>query len=212
LTLDGLAQKHYLLFSSHGTYTISGGLEDPKKARDIADRIRADRRPSSALSARPATFSTDALVRPIELVQGNFSSTLWFHDRHSTHYVPRFGDGDPSFRNDRYITYLHRVDGYVEERLEPVSRTEDQPDLIEEWLYLHYQEEKKKGESLFGKRGLYFRYCAKPSWLIDYSPFLFTDWFKQIPHRSNSSASDWIMLTEGHDAGGFRSLPDRDDL
>jgi hypothetical protein len=210
LTLDGLAQKHYLLFSSHGTYTISGGLEDPKRARYIADRIRADKRPSSALSGRPATFSTDALVRPVELVQGNFSSTLWFHDRHSTHYVPRFGDGDPSFRNDRYITYLHRLDGYVEERLEPVSRTEDQPDLIEEWLYLHYQEEKKKGESSLG-REIFAIFCERP-WLIDYSPVLFTDWFKQIPHRSNSSSSDWIVLTEGHDAGGFRSLPDKDGI
>jgi hypothetical protein len=200
------------LFSSHGTYTISGGLEDQKRARDIADRIRADKRPSTAGPARAATFSSEALVRPVELVQGNFSSTLWFHDRHSTHYVPRFGDGDPSFRNDRYITYLHRLDGYVEERLEPVSRTEDQPDLIEEWLYLHYQEEKKKGESPFCEKEIFTVTFAKSSWLIEYWPVLFTDWFKQIPHRSNSSASDWIMLTEGHDAGGFRSLPDRDDL
>ena len=110
----------------------------------VANRIRADKRLST--SAKPATFSDEAIIHPVDLIQGNFSSTLWFHDRHSTHYIPRFGDGDPTFRNDQYLTYLHRLNGHVEERLEPIARTEDHPDVIEEWMYLHYQEEKKKGQ------------------------------------------------------------------
>lgn len=142
--MDALAQSHRLAFSSHGTYTIGGGLENQETARAVAQRIRADAKP--LVRARLATFSDEAFVRPVELVRGNASQTVWFDVRHSTHYVPQFGDGDPDFRNDRYLTYLHRVNGHVEERLEPVLRTEDDPSLIQEWMYLHYQEEKKKGE------------------------------------------------------------------
>lgn len=130
-----------------GVYSLQSGLEDSKRVALVAQRI-ADDKEDRQTTSRPSTFSDQGIVRDITLIQGEYTaSAIWFHPRLATHYEPIYGDGDPSFRNDDYLTYVYRLDGKVKERLEPVRRVEDRPDVMEEWLYLHWQEEKKKGES-----------------------------------------------------------------
>ncbi|KAJ9105751.1 hypothetical protein QFC20_004238 [Naganishia adeliensis] len=144
LTFDALPMKHYLAMTSDGVYSLQNGLEDPKRAALVAQRIADDKEGPQVIST-PSTFSDQGRVRNITLVQGKYpAGALWFQPRHATHYEPIYGDGDPSFRNDDYLTYVYRLDGEVKERLEPVRRVEDRPDVMEEWLYLHWQEEKKK--------------------------------------------------------------------
>lgn len=132
-----------------GVYSLQNGLEDPKRGALVAQRI-ADDKEDLRTTAHLSTFSDQGKVRDITLVQGKYpAGALWFHPRHATHYKPIYGDGDPTFRNDDYLTYVYRLNGEVKERLEPVRKVEDRPDVMEEWLYLHWQEEKKKGESSY---------------------------------------------------------------
>jgi hypothetical protein len=147
LAFDALAQKHFLAMTQNGTYALSSGLNDHKRAGLIAERIISDKQSDDETSRLPSTFSGLGQVRDISLVQGNYTTgSLWFHSKYATHYVPTYGNGDPSFRNDDYLTYVYRLNGRTQERLEPVSKVEQRPDVSEEWLYLHWQEEKKKGE------------------------------------------------------------------
>lgn len=147
LAFDALAQKHFLAMTRNGTYALSSGLDDHKRAGLIAERIISDKQLDDETSRLPPTFSDLGQVRDISLVQGNYTTgSLWFHSKYATHYVPTYGNGDPSFRNDDYLTYVYRLNGRTQERLEPVSKVETRPDVSEEWLYLHWQEEKKKGE------------------------------------------------------------------
>jgi hypothetical protein len=140
--------KHYLLMAPSGVYSLQNGLEDPKRAALVAQRIAGDKEDTGTTS-NVSTFSDEGKVRDITLIQGEYpAGALWFHPRHATHYEPIYGDGDPTFRNDDYLTYVYRLDGRVQERLESVRKVEDRPDVMEEWLYLHWQEEKKKGESV----------------------------------------------------------------
>lgn len=141
--------KHYLMMAPSGVYSLQNGLEDPKRGALIAQRIANDKE-DLRTTANLSTFSDQGKVRDITLVQGKYpAGALWFHPRHATHYEPIYGDGDPTFRNDDYLTYVYRLNGEVKERLEPVRKVEDRPDVMEEWLYLHWQEEKKKGESSY---------------------------------------------------------------
>jgi hypothetical protein len=181
--------KHYLMMTPDGVYSLQNGLEDPQRAALVAQRIADDKEDSQMISSVP-TFSDQGRVRNITLIQGAYSAAaLWFHPRHATHYEPIYGDGDPSFRNDDYLTYVYRQNGEVKERLEPVRRVEDRPDVMEEWLYLHWQEEKKKGESPLL---LFWEDVADERCL---------EWFLSIPTRT--AEEDWIMLTQGHERGGY---------
>lgn len=181
--------KHYLAMTSDGVYSLQNGLEDSKRAALVAQRIADDKEGPQVIST-PSTFSDQGRVRNITLVQGKYpAGALWFQPRHATHYEPIYGDGDPSFRNDDYLTYVYRLDGEVKERLEPVRRVEDRPDLMEEWLYLHWQEEKKKGESSCC--------CLGDMRLIGGC----VDWFLAIP--AQVPGEDWILLTQGHERGGY---------
>jgi hypothetical protein len=149
LAFDALPKKHYLAVTSHGTYALSSGLSDKRRAALVAERILSDKQSDDQLSLLPPTFSDMGQVRDITLIHGNYSAgSVWFHPSYSTHYVPVYGNGDKSFKIDNYLTYIYRLNGRTEERLEPVSKVEKRPDVIEEWLYLHWQEEKKKSESV----------------------------------------------------------------
>ncbi|KAJ9111231.1 hypothetical protein QFC22_006606 [Naganishia vaughanmartiniae] len=176
LSFDGLAQKHFLAMTPNGTYALSSGLNDKKRAALVAERMLSDKQSTHQPDQRPPTFSDLGQVRNITLVQGTYSTgSLWFHPNYSTHYVPTLGNGDPSFRNDDYLTYVYRLDGRTQERLEPVSKVVKRPDVMEEWLYLHWQEEKNKY------------------------------WFQDIPEEV-AGTEDWILLTQGHGKGGFWKL------
>lgn len=133
--------------TGNGTYALSSGLNDKKRGALVAERMSYDKQSDHQSSLAIPTFSELGQVRDITLVQGNYSAGLWFHPKYATHYVPTYGNGDPSFRNDDYLTYVYRLNGSMQERLEPVSKVEKRPDVMEEWLYLHWQEEKKKSES-----------------------------------------------------------------
>jgi len=183
LAFDALAKKHYLAVTSHGTYALSNGLSDKRRAILVAERLLSDKQSDHQPSflPPPPTFSDMGQVRDITLIQGNYSAgSVWFHPKYSTHYVPVYGNGEKSFKIDNYLTYIYRLNGRTEERLEPVSKVEKRPDVIEEWLYLHWQEEKKK------------------------------DWFLEIP-RQFLGSEDWILLTQGHEKGGFWKLAVDDD-
>ncbi|KAJ9099320.1 hypothetical protein QFC21_004201 [Naganishia friedmannii] len=175
LAFDGLAQKHFLAMTGNGTYALSSGLNDKQKAGLVAERIMSDKQSGQQPRLASRTFSELGQVRDITLVQGNYSGGLWFHPRWATHYVPTYGNGNPSFRNDDYLTYVYRRNGKTQERLEPVSKVEKRPDVIEEWLYLHWQEEKHK------------------------------NWFIFLPEEAEGT-DDWILLTQGHEKGGFWKL------
>ncbi|KAI5449625.1 hypothetical protein NCC49_004177 [Naganishia albida] len=171
LAFDALPMKHYLMMAPSGVYSLQNGLEDPKRGALVAQRI-ADDKEDLRTTVNLSTFSDQGKVRDITLVQGKYpAGALWFYPRHATHYEPIYGDGDPTFRNDDYLTYVYRLNGEVKERLEPVRKVEDRPDVMEEWLYLHWQEEKKK------------------------------DWFLAIPEEVEGDG--WMLLTQGHDKGGY---------
>jgi hypothetical protein len=188
LAFDALPMKHYLAMTTGGVYSLQSGLEDSKRVALVAQRITDDKEDRQTTS-RPSTFSDQGIVRDITLIQGEYTAgAIWFHPRLATHYEPIYGDGDPSFRNDDYLTYVYRLDGKVKERLEPVRRVEGRPDVMEEWLYLHWQEEKKKGESAV----TFWGYGTDDGYI---------EWFLAIPTRI--AGDDWIMLTQGHDRGGY---------
>jgi hypothetical protein len=206
LAFDALAQKHYLAMTSHGTYAISGGLQDPKKVAIMAERMLSDKQSDGQTGNLPPTFSDLGQVRPITLIQGNYSGTLWYHPQHSTHYVPVYGDGDKSFSNDHYITYIHRLNGRTEERLEPVSKVEKRPDVIEEWLYVHFQEEKKKSKWVMKTCDPWAPQAERDMAL------LYPVWFQTIPALSLLGPENRMLLTEGHEAGGFWRIAVDDDV
>ena len=146
LSFDALGNKHYLLAAPSGVYTLSSDLKDKKRFASVVERLQRDNGSSGNQRSSPS-FSELGQVNPVQLIQANASASLWFHPNHSTHYVSKDHPGDG------YITYLYRKNGQVEQRLEPIVR-DQQSHLIEEWLYLHYQEEKRKGLRNFqGKEG-----------------------------------------------------------
>ena len=141
------------MVTRYGTFVVFPGWADESRFGRVAQRLFSN--DSSPVS----TFSDFGQTRPVELIRGNFSSDVWFNPKLSNHYRPEYGRGDPAFRVEDYVTYLYRKDGVTEERLEPVERIEPHPDLVEEWLYIHWQEAKRKGkwpnEAAFG-----YRWCT----------------------------------------------------
>jgi hypothetical protein len=136
-------QAYYGAVTRHGTFALYPGWDEGTRFEQVAHRLL-----SRDYSSGP-TFSEFGKVRPIELIRGNSSSDIWFNRQLSNHYRPDYHRLDPAFRLEDHVAFIYRKNNVTEERLEPVSRREPHPDLVEEWLYIHFQEHKRKGESIW---------------------------------------------------------------